>query len=138
MRPTIDQYMIEIAKVVSTRSTCDRLQAGAVITAKDRIVSTGYNGSPPGQPHCDNTWHEMENDHCVRTIHSEHNAILQASRIGGISLIGTTMYSLYSPCYQCCRYILSAGISRVVYQQEYRDTKGLEYLKQAGVIVEKL
>jgi len=138
VRPTVDEYMLQLCSVVATRGTCDRLRAGAVVALDRRVMATGYNGSPPGMPHCDDVGHELVDTHCVRTIHSEHNAILQAAKFGGIGLIGTTLYTLYSPCYQCARYIIGVGIKEVVYGEEYRDTTSLEYLISAGVVVRKL
>ena len=71
---------MNIAQVVASRATCDRKKVGAVIVRDKNILSTGYNGSLSGLPHCEENGHEMENDHCVRTIHAEANAIVQAAR----------------------------------------------------------
>lgn len=125
-----------VAKIIATRSTCDRLQSGAVLVKNKRIISTGYNGSPPGLPHCDDVGHMMEEGHCVRTIHGEHNVILQAATTPGASTEGSTMYTKYSPCIHCAKYIVAAGISRVVVGKVYRNEKALEYLKEAGIIVD--
>lgn len=126
-----------IARIVATRSTCDRLEAGAVLVKNKRIISTGYNGSPPGLPHCDDVGHLMEGGHCVRTIHAEHNAILQAATTPSISTEGSTMYTKYTFCIHCAKYIVAAGVKRIVYGKVYRNAKALDYLRQAGVEVDE-
>ncbi|NUM25452.1 MAG: dCMP deaminase [Candidatus Buchananbacteria bacterium] len=136
-RPNWDDYFMAIAKIVAARGTCDRLYASAVLVKDNRIISTGYNGSPPGLPHCNDVGHLMEEGHCVRTIHAEHNAILQAAAQGGTSTIGSTIYMKYSPCIHCTKYIISAGIKRVVFEKIYRNQKVTEMFKQAGVVVEE-
>ncbi|MDD3887738.1 MAG: cytidine/deoxycytidylate deaminase family protein [Patescibacteria group bacterium] len=135
-RPSWDDYFMAIAKIIGTRGTCDRLRAGAVLVKNKRIISTGYNGAPPELGHCDDIGHLMEEGHCVRTIHGEHNAILQAAVLGGISTVGSTLYTLYNPCIHCAKYVVMAGIKRVVIGQIYRGEKALEYLKKAGLEVE--
>lgn len=132
-RPSWDDYFMAIARIVATRGTCDRLYAGSVLVKDKRIMSTGYNGAPPGLSHCDDVGHLLEDGHCVRTIHGEHNAILQAAVIGGVSTKGSTMYSVYSPCIHCAKYIAAAGVVRVVIGKMYRNAGVLEYLNNAGV-----
>ena len=136
VRPSWDDYFMAIAKIVGTRSTCDRLRAGAVLVKDKRIISTGYNGSPPGLPHCDEVGHLMEEGHCVRTIHGEHNAILQAATVAGTNTQGSIMYTKYSPCLHCSKYIVAAGIKKVVMGKVYRNSNVVEYLKEAGLEVE--
>ena len=136
MRPSWDDYFMSIARIIATRSTCDRLSAGAVLVKNNRIISTGYNGSPPGLPHCDDAGHLLEDGHCVRTIHGEHNTILQAGVTPGSSTEGSTMYSLYSPCIHCSKYVLAAGIKRIVIGKVYRSNQAVEYLKEAGIQVD--
>lgn len=136
-RPSWDDYFMAVARIVATRSTCDRLRAGAVLVNNKRIISTGYNGSPPGLPHCDGEeGHLMEEGHCVRTVHAEHNAILQAAITPGQSTKDGTMYLIYSPCIHCTKYLISAGIKRVVIGTFYRNTKVIEMLQRAGVQVD--
>jgi len=125
-----------VAKIISTRSTCDRLQSGAVLVLNKRIISTGYNGSPPGLPHCNDGGHMMEEGHCVRTIHGEHNVILQVAIIPGASTEGSTMYTKYSPCIHCAKYVVAAGIKRVVVGKVYRNEKAVKYLREAGIQVD--
>lgn len=125
-----------IARIVATRSTCDRLESGAILVKNKRIISSGYVGSPPGLPHCDDVGHLMEEGHCVRTIHGEHNAILQAATAPGASTEGSTMYTKYTPCIHCSKYVVAAGVTRVVAGKIYRNTKAVEYLRQAGITVD--
>lgn len=136
-RPQWDDYFMAIARIVATRSTCDRLRAGAVLVKDNRIISTGYNGSPPGLPHCDGEeGHLMEEGHCVRTIHAEHNALLQVAVMSSASTKDSTMYALYNPCIHCAKYIVACGVKRVVIGKIYRGEKALEYLKDARIKVE--
>ncbi|HLD21346.1 MAG TPA: cytidine/deoxycytidylate deaminase family protein [Patescibacteria group bacterium] len=134
-RPSWDDYFMAIARIVATRASCDRLDAGAVLVKNKRIVSTGYNGAPQGLPHCDDAGHLLEDGHCVRTIHGEHNAILQAAVIGGASTEGTTLYTLYSPCIHCAKYVVAAGVTRIVIWKLYRNAVVVDYLKEAGLEV---
>lgn len=137
VRPTWDDYFMAIARIVATRSTCDRLEAGAVLVKNNRIISTGYNGSPPGLPHCNEVGHLMEEGHCVRTIHGEHNAILQAATIPGASTEGSTMYTKYTFCIHCAKYVVAAGVKRVIYGKIYRNAYCIDYLRQAGIQVDE-
>src|SRR5688572_32664369 len=93
-----DEYFMRIAVDVSERSTCDRKHVGAVIVRDRNILSTGYNGSVSGLPHCDDVGHLMENGHCVATIHAESNAIIQAAK-HVTSIDGASIYTTASPCW---------------------------------------
>lgn len=135
-RPSWDDYFMAIAKIVATRGTCDRLRAGAVLVKNKRIIATGYNGSPPGQEHCDEIGHLIEEGHCIRTIHAEHNVILQSAVLSGASTDGATLYTKYNPCMHCAKYIVAAGIKRVVIGKIYRGEVALKYLISAGLQVE--
>ena len=117
-RKSWDDYFMDIARVVATRSTCDRAHVGAVIVKNKRILATGYNGSLPGEPHCDDVGHLMVDDHCRRTIHAERNAIAQCYQMG-LDPKGATIYVTHSPCPICRRLIDEAGITRIVYDKEY-------------------
>lgn len=136
-RPSLDEYFMNIAKVVATRSTCDRLQAGAVLVRDKKMLSTGYNGAPRNMPHCDDIGHQLEDGHCVRTAHGEQNAIVQAA-YHGISTKGATMYCTFSPCKICAKIIVNAGIVRVVANQVYRDQTVVQFFQDAGVRFETL
>lgn len=135
-RPSWDDYFMAITKLVATRGTCDRLYAGAVLVKNNRIIASGYNGSPAGLPHCDDVGHLLEEGHCVRTIHGEHNPFLQAARQGGTSTEGATLYSKYSSCVHCTKYIIACGVKRVVIGKVYRNSQALDMFKEAGVQVE--
>ncbi|HLD81600.1 MAG TPA: dCMP deaminase family protein [Patescibacteria group bacterium] len=136
-RPKFDDYFMAIAKIVATRSTCDRLKAGAVLVKDKRILATGYNGAPSGLPHCDGEeGHKMEQGHCIRTLHGEENTLLQLAQIGGNSAVGSTLYTTYSPCYHCAKKIITAGIKKVICGEVYRDATALKDLTKAGVLVE--
>ena len=119
MRPSIDDYFLSIAREVATRATCDRKHVGAVIVRDKNILSTGYNGSIRGMPHCDEVGHLMEGGHCVRTIHAEANAILQAAK-HGTAINGATLYVTASPCWPCFGLVVNAGITRIVFGEAYR------------------
>ena len=127
-----DTYFMEIAKVVSSRATCDRKHVGAVIVRERIILSTGYNGSIRGLPHCGEVGHMMEDNHCVATIHAEANAIIQAAR-NGVGIAGATIYTTASPCWPCFKLITNAGIERIVYGEFYRDERIFRIAEQLGV-----
>lgn len=135
-RPSWDDYFMSIVKIVASRGTCDRLYAGSVLVKNNRIIATGYNGSPAGLAHCNDVGHLLEEGHCVRTIHGEHNSLLQAARQGGVSTEGSTMYTKYSPCIHCTKYVISCGIKRVVIGKVYRNPQALDMFREAGIKVE--
>ena len=128
---------MEAAELVASRSTCDRLHVGAVITKEKNIIATGYNGSPSGMPHCDDVGHEMEGGHCVRTIHAEQNALIQAAKHGH-STKGTSLYITHSPCYTCAKLIITAGIQNVYFKNLFRESKGIDLLTTSNVYWEEL
>lgn len=138
MRPDWDSYFMKIAAAVSERSTCDRAMVGCVLVLEKRILTTGFNGSPSGQPHCDEVGHLMVDGHCVRTIHAETNAIIQAA-LHGVSTKGCTCYVTHFPCINCAKVLINAGIVRLVYDVDYRkDPISLAFLEAAHVeIVQK-
>jgi dCMP deaminase len=131
-RVSWEHYFMNIAREVASRSTCDRKYVGAVIVRDKTILSTGYNGSIRGLAHCDEVGHEMENDHCVRTIHAEANAIVQAAR-NGVQIDGAEIYITASPCYNCFKMIANAGIQRVYYGEFYRDERILQHAGELGI-----
>jgi dCMP deaminase len=122
MRASWHQYFMRIAQEVAGRATCDRLRVGAVIVRDNRILTTGYNGSLPDTPHCDEVGHLMKDGHCVRTVHAEANAVLQAARFG-IPLEGATCYCTFKPCLSCLKILLGAGVKRIVYAEVYGNQK---------------
>lgn len=127
-RPSWNNYFMEIARVAATRSTCDRKHVGAVIVKNKIILSTGYNGSPRGLPHCDDAGHELKDmggrQSCVRTIHAEANAIAQAAR-SGTAIEGAEIYTTASPCYDCLKLIINAGIVRIYCGEFYGSRYGM-------------
>lgn len=123
---------MNIAREVATRATCDRKHVGAVIVRDKTILSTGYNGSIRGLPHCDDVGHEMQNGHCVRTIHAEANAIVQAAR-NGVTINLGEIYITASPCYDCFKMIANAGIRKVYFGEFYRDERIKKHAAEAGI-----
>ena len=126
------EYFMRIAEQVGTRSTCDRKHIGAVIVRDKTILSTGYNGSIRGAPHCDNAGHDMENGHCVRTVHAEANAVAQAAKHGA-AIDNSEIYITASPCLTCFKLIANAGIKAVYYKEFYRDERINKYARQADI-----
>ncbi len=131
-RTSWDEYFMNIAREVATRATCDRKHVGAVIVRDRCILATGYNGSVRGLEHCDEVGHMMEEGHCVRTIHAEANAIIQAAR-HGTSIEGAGIYITASPCWSCFRMIANAGVLRIVFGEFYRDERVYTHAGQLGI-----
>jgi dCMP deaminase len=127
-----DVYFMNIAQVVASRSTCQRKFVGAVVVRDKTILSTGYNGSIRGMPHCTEVGHMMENDHCVATIHAEANAIIQAAK-NGVNIDGGMIYITASPCWSCFKMIANAGIRRIAYGEFYRDERIFEVAGRLGI-----
>lgn len=133
-----DSLFLNIAYLMSLRGTCTRNNVGCiVISPEGRIISTGYTGSPRGLPHCIDEGCIIGPDGgCIRTIHAEQGAISYAARYG-TKLDNSTLYTTLSPCLNCAKSIISAGIIKVVYLVKYRDENGIKLLKGAGIIVEE-
>ena len=127
-----DVYFMRIAQVVSSRSTCPRKFVGSVIVRDKTILSTGYNGSIRGMPHCSDEGHMMENGHCVATIHAEANAIIQSAK-NGVNIDGATIYVTASPCWSCFKQIANAGIVRICYGEFYRDQRIFDVARQISL-----
>ncbi len=133
-----DVYFMNIAHEVATRATCDRKHVGAVIVRDKVILSTGYNGSIRGTAHCDEVGHMMEFDpnrgmeSCVRTVHAEANAIVQAAKTGAM-IDGGTIYTTASPCWPCFKLIANSGLKRVVFGELYRDERIYQFAKEAKI-----
>jgi len=119
-RLTKYEYFMALAEMTAKRGTCDRALVGAIIIKNNRIIATGYNGSPEGTPHCDEVGHLIKNNHCVRTVHAEQNAIIQAAKMG-ISIDGANIYITHKPCHHCCKMLINAGIKKVYYRNDYDD-----------------
>lgn len=149
-RITRDEYYFQVVEAVALRATCDRGRNGAVIVKDGRIISTGYVGSPAGAPHCDEVGHEMVNvfddpsdttfhAHCIRTVHAEINAIIQAARYGP-SIDGASIYCKFFPCPACAKAIINAGIVSVHCIYDYHgsaDTKALLLSCKVAIFMKK-
>ena len=145
IRPSWDEYFLEVMHSLAKRATCDRGRTACVIVKDNQIIVSGFVGSPPGLPHCDEVGHLLKNlthedgtttTHCMRTIHAEQNAICQAAK-RGVSIEGATIYCKLAPCRTCAMLLISAGIKRVVAEYKYHAGAESEaMLKQAGVSVE--
>ena len=131
-RASWEQYFMNIAKEVATRSTCDRKHVGSLIVRDKTILSTGYNGSIRGMPHCDEAGHLMENGHCVATIHAEANAVLQAAK-NGVMINGAEVYITASPCWSCFKMLANTGIKKIYYGEFYRDERIFDVAKKLGI-----
>ena len=127
IRPSWDDYFMEVANAIAKRGTCDRGRAGSVIAKDKQLLATGYVGSPAGFPHCDDVGHQMKKlihedgtvtKHCVRTVHSEQNAIVHAAK-RGVSINGATVYTKMTPCRVCAMLLINAGIKRVYCEKKY-------------------
>ncbi len=142
IRPTWDEYFMEVANTIAKRATCDRGRSGCVIARNKQILVTGYVGSPRGLKHCDEVGHLFKKtihedgsvtNHCVRTVHAEQNAICQAARLG-IALEGATLYCRMTPCRTCAMLIINCGIERVVCEYRYHSGGESEQMfSEAGV-----
>ena len=133
-----EQYPMMQALVISQRSTCNRALVGSVLVKDKRIIGTGYNGSVTGQAHCDDVGHQMVDGHCVRTIHSEMNTLIQCAK-NGVSTLNTEIYVTHFPCYNCTKALIQAGIKRVNYFFDYRDSPlAVDLLKKTGVEVNQI
>ncbi|MES2560515.1 MAG: cytidine/deoxycytidylate deaminase family protein [Bacteroidota bacterium] len=145
IRPSWDQYFMEVMDAISKRATCGRGRSGCVIARANQLLVTGYVGSPIGLPHCDDVGHQMKKmiheddtitEHCVRTVHAEQNAICQAAK-NGVSLNGGTLYCRMTPCRVCAMLIINCGITRVVCERKYHSGGESEAMfKMAGVQLE--
>lgn len=122
MRPDIHSYFLKIAEDVARRSTCLHRKVGAVLVRDGRILTTGYNGAPRGEPHCDvagctKPEHGKHMELC-HAVHAEQNAIIQAA-VHGVSIQGATLYCTHQPCVICARMLTNAGIVKTVFSQPY-------------------
>ncbi len=145
VRPSWDEYFMEVMEAISKRATCDRGRSGCVIVKNKQILVTGYVGSPMGLSHCDDVGHQMKkvlnedgtvSEHCVRTVHAEQNAICQAAKMG-VSIDGATVYCRMTPCRVCAMLLINCGIKRVVCQKKYHaGVESEEMFKKVGIELE--
>lgn len=127
---------MQIARTVSTRSTCPRAAVGCVLVRRHRILTTGYNGAPRGVAHCADVGCTVVNDHCQRATHAEANAIVQAA-LHGVGIEGSMAYCTHQPCVNCSKLLISAGVERIVYDVAYPDAIAQELLAEAGVALQQ-
>ncbi len=144
-RPSWDEYFLEIARVVASRSTCLRRKVGAVLVLQRRILSTGYNGTPTGLAHCADVGCLREQLHVpsgerhelCRGLHAEQNAIIQAA-IHGVAVKGASLYCTHFPCVVCAKMLVNAGIRHICLAEDYPDKLAKEIFSEAGVAVRYL
>ena len=145
MRPSWDEYFMEVANSIAKRATCDRGRSGCVIARDNQVLATGYVGAPAGLPHCDEAGHQLKQTvhedgsmttHCVRTVHAEQNAICQAAK-NGVAIKGATLYCRMTPCRTCAMMIINCGVVRVVCERKYHaGTESEAMFRTAGVALE--
>jgi dCMP deaminase len=144
MRPSWDEYFMDIVDIIKGRSTCLRRQVGAVIVKDRQILTSGYNGAPSGCQHCEeigclrqklNIPSGQRHELC-RASHAEQNAIVQAA-MHGISIEGGTIYVTDQPCVICSKLIINSGLKRVVFRGDYPDELSMELLREANISVDK-
>ncbi|NLW37654.1 MAG: cytidine deaminase [Peptococcaceae bacterium] len=141
-RPDWDEYFMEIARVVASRSTCLRRSVGALIVKDTRILASGYNGAPAGLRHCLETGclreergvPAGERHELCRGLHAEQNALIQAA-VYGIAIQGAVYYVTHQPCALCAKIMINAGIRKVVFQGDYPDPLALKLFEEAEVVL---
>ena len=136
-RPSWDEYFLKLAMLASERATCPRMHCGCVLVKNKNVIATGYNGSIPGDGHCEDDGCLIVDNHCVRTVHAEMNALAQAAKHGN-SLNGATIYITNMPCTTCAKALIAAGIKRIVIFSDFHDTMALDFFKKANVAIDKL
>ncbi|MBF0385953.1 MAG: cytidine/deoxycytidylate deaminase family protein [Candidatus Omnitrophica bacterium] len=136
-RPDWDKYFLKLAMLASERATCPRMHCGCVLVKEKSVIATGYNGSIPGDDHCEDVGCLVVENHCLRTNHAEMNALTQAAKHGN-SVDGATAYVTNMPCTTCAKAIIAAGIKRVVVFSDYHDTLATQFFAKAGVTIDKI
>ncbi|MBF0569952.1 MAG: cytidine/deoxycytidylate deaminase family protein [Candidatus Omnitrophica bacterium] len=136
-RPSWDEYFLKLAMLASERATCPRMHCGCVLIRDREVIATGYNGSIPGDAHCEDVGCLVVDNHCVRTNHAEMNAIVQAAKKGH-QLDGSTAYVTNMPCTTCAKALIAAGIKRVVVFSDYHDTLATDFFAKAKVRIDKV
>ena len=136
-RPSWDEYFLKLAMLASERATCPRMHCGCVLVRDRYVLATGYNGSLPGHPHCEDVGCLVVDNHCVRTNHAEMNALVQAAT-HGTNISGSTAYITNMSCTTCAKALIAAGIKRIVVFSDFHDTLALQFFAQSNVEVTKL
>jgi len=136
-RPDWDQYFLKLAMLASERATCPRMHCGCVLAKSKNVITTGYNGSIPGDDHCEDIGCLIVDNHCLRTVHAEMNALVQAAKRGH-AVEGATAYVTNMPCTTCAKALITAGVKRVVIFSDYHDTLATEFFAKAEVKIDKI
>ncbi len=136
-RPSWDERFMRDALNAATMSTCPRASVGCVLVRDKHLVVAGHNGAPRGLPHCTDVGCMLESNHCIRANHAEQNAITEAAR-RGVNAAGTTLYVTHHPCALCAKMLINLGVVRVVYLNEYVPADNGEFLRMAGIPVERI
>lgn len=136
-RPSWDEYFLKLAMLASERSTCPRMHCGCVLVKDRFVLATGYNGSLPGQPHCEDAGCIVVDNHCVRTNHAEVNALIQAAT-HGVTIKGATAYVTNMSCTTCAKALIAAGVNRIVVFSDFHDTLATQFFQDSKVEVVKL
>ena len=136
-RPNWDEYFLKLAMLASERATCPRLHCGCVLVKNKNVIATGYNGSIPGDDHCEDAGCLIVDNHCVRTVHAEMNALIQAARRGH-AVEGAGAYVTNMPCTTCAKALITAGIKRVVVFSNYHDTMAEKFFAKADVAIDRI
>ena len=136
-RPNWDEYFMKLAMLASERATCPRMHCGCVLVKDREVIATGYNGSIPGDAHCEDVGCLVVDNHCVRTNHAEMNAIVQAARKGHM-IDGGTAYVTNMPCTTCAKALIAAGVKRVVIFSDYHSTLATDFFAKAKVQIDKI
>ena len=136
-RPNWDEYFLKLAMLASERATCPRMHCGCVLAKDKNVIATGYNGSIPGDDHCEDVGCLIVDNHCVRTVHAEMNAMVQAARRGH-AVEGATAYVTNMPCTNCAKVLISAGVRRVVVFSDYHKTLATDFFKKGNVVIDKI
>ncbi len=136
-RPDWDEYFLKLAMLASERATCPRMHCGCVLVKNKNVIATGYNGSIPGDEHCEEAGCLMVDNHCVRTVHAEMNALIQAARRGH-AVDGASAYVTNMPCTTCAKSLITAGVKRVVIFSDYHDTMAELFFAKANVSIDRV
>jgi len=136
-RPSWDEYFLKLAMLASERSTCPRMHCGCVLVKDKFVLSTGYNGSIAGQPHCEDVGCLIVDNHCVRTNHAEMNALTQAA-VHGVNIKGATAYITNMSCTNCAKALIASGIKRIVVFSDFHDTLATQFYTQSGVEISRI
>ena len=136
VRPQWDEYFLKLAMLASERATCPRMHCGCVLVKNKEVIATGYNGSIPGDEHCEDVGCLVVDNHCIRTVHAEMNALIQAAKHGH-AVEGASAYITNMPCTTCAKALIIAGIKRVVVFSDFHDTLATEFFTKAGVKMDR-